>query len=145
MVLISDSSYPCMMSFVNICVDLNRKRDILLAIMTSRMDDHNCERYSSAQKLRLYLRKEWYWGNILKQCIKIRGKMIDELPDGFESWFVNQRRDHLDHAFSEVWGRLNTKESDEKIPELRESSLRVMYRYVLISPLLFLKKFNLLN
>ncbi len=54
--------------------------------------------------------------------------MIDELPDGFESWFNNQRKDHLDQAFSELWGRLNTKESDEKIPELLESSKRVLYR-----------------
>ena len=116
------------MTFSNTSCSIFRKRDILHAILISRIDDPTSDRYSSAQKLRLYLRKEWYWGNILKQCMRLRGKMIDELPDGFESWFNNQRKDHLDQAFSELWGRLNTKESDEKIPELLESSKRVLYR-----------------
>ena len=106
----------------------SRKRDILHSMLKCRLDDPTCERYLSAQKLRLYLRKEWYWENILKQCIRMKGKLVEELPEGFETWFPNQRRDHLDNAFSELWSRMNTKESDEKIPELLESSKRVFYR-----------------
>ena len=102
-----------------------RKRDILHSMLTCRLD----ERYLSALKLRLYLKKEWYWENILKQCLRIKGKLIEELPEGFETWFSNQRRDHLDFAFSDLWSRMNTKDPDEKIPELLESSKRVLYRY----------------
>ena len=105
-----------------------RKRDILHSILTCRLDDPTCERYLSAQKLRMYLRKEWYWGNILKQCLKMKGKLVEELPEGFDMWFSNQSKEHLDNAFSELWGRMNTKESDEKIRELLESSKRFFYR-----------------
>ena len=105
-----------------------RKRDILHAILNCRMDHPSSERYISALKFRLYLRKEWYWGNLLKQCLKIKGKLTFELPDGFETWFSHKRDDHLDKAFHELWNRFNTKESDDKIPELLESSKRVLYR-----------------
>ena len=106
-----------------------RKRDILHSMLTCRLDDPTSERYSSALKLRLYLEKEWYWENILKQCLRIKGKLIEELLEGFETWFSNQRRDHLDFAFSDLWSRMNTKDPDDKIPELLESSKRVLYRY----------------
>ena len=99
-----------------------RKRDILHSILTCHLDDPTCEQYLSAQKLRMYLRKEWYWGNILKQCLKIKGKLLDELPKGFDMWFSNQRRVHLDYVFFELWGRMDTKDSDERILELFESS-----------------------
>ena len=58
------------------------------------MDHPSSDRYISALKFRLYLRKEWYWGNLL-----IKGKLIFELPDGFEKWFSHKRDDHLDKAF----------------------------------------------
>lgn len=98
------------------------------SILTCRLDNPTCERYISAQKFRIYIRKEWYWGHLLKQCLRIKEQILEELPDGFESWFSNQRKEHIDNAFSELWGRMNTKESDDKIPELAESSKRVFYR-----------------
>ena len=58
----------------------------------------------------------------------MKGKLVEDLPEGFDMWFSNQRKDHLDNAFSELWGRMNTKELDEKIPELLESSKRFFYR-----------------
>ena len=97
-------------------------------MLRCRLDDPACERYLSAQKFRLYLKKEWYWEHIFKQCLKIKGKLIEELPEGFETWFDAQRKVHLDETFCDIWGRMNTKESDDKIPDLLTTSKRVFYR-----------------
>lgn len=97
-------------------------------MMKCRLDDPSCERYLSAQKLRLYLKKEWYWEHIFKQCLKIKGKLVIELPEGFDAWFAAQRQAHLDEAFCDIWGRMNTKESDDKIPDLLYTTKRVFFR-----------------
>ena len=58
----------------------------------------------------------------------IKGKLVEELPDGFDTWFDHQRKKHVDEAFCDLWGRINTKDSDEKAPDLLYSTKRVLYR-----------------
>ena len=79
-----------------------KKRYILYAMLKCCLDDASSKRYLSAQKFCLYLKKEWYWEHIFKQCMITKGKLVEDLLDGFDTWFDLQRKKHINETFCDL-------------------------------------------
>ena len=114
---------------------MNRQKELLHFMILTKLKDQNSTHFSDYKKMRFYMKQEAYWHAMFEEVSILIAKFEVEgpqLPLTFEAFYKASRRVHVAHAYSNILGTMKSASDSVTLPEIVESSKRLLFRYIFI-------------